>query len=130
MCYACENGLLNVCVRACYLLLVQLEGGLDEVAQGSQLLLLLILGLFDLDAGIGSVVQTQGGQKETLASNCDHEKRQKETTYVVEVSGQLLNVLLQLVGRLQAVLEETATDAPLSFIFQLSRTVPSFGVVS
>lgn len=31
-----------------YLLLVQLEGGLDQIPQGSQLLLLLILSLFDL----------------------------------------------------------------------------------
>lgn len=35
------------CVAA-YLLLVQLEGGLDQVPQGRQLLLLLILSLFDL----------------------------------------------------------------------------------
>lgn len=33
---------------AAYLLLVQLEGGLDQVPQGSELLLLLILSLFDL----------------------------------------------------------------------------------
>lgn len=31
-----------------YLLLVQLEGGLDQISQGSQLLLLLILSLLDL----------------------------------------------------------------------------------
>lgn len=31
-----------------YLLLVQLEGGLDQVPQGCELLLLLILSLFDL----------------------------------------------------------------------------------
>lgn len=31
-----------------YLLLVQLEGGLDQIPQGCELLLLLILSLFDL----------------------------------------------------------------------------------
>lgn len=31
-----------------YLLLVQLEGGLDEIPQGGQLLLLLVLSLLDL----------------------------------------------------------------------------------
>lgn len=31
-----------------YLLLVQLEGGLDQIPQGGQLLLLLVLSLFDL----------------------------------------------------------------------------------
>lgn len=34
--------------EALYLLLVQLEGGLDQVPQGCELLLLLILSLFDL----------------------------------------------------------------------------------
>lgn len=48
-------GLCSVCVRmgvsgceAAYLLLVQLEGGLDQVPQGCELLLLLVLSLFDL----------------------------------------------------------------------------------
>lgn len=34
--------------EAAYLLLVQLEGGLDQIPQGCELLLLLILSLFDL----------------------------------------------------------------------------------
>lgn len=38
----------RVWVRPAYLLLVQLEGGLDEIPQGSELLLLLILSLLDL----------------------------------------------------------------------------------
>lgn len=35
-------------VRPAYLLLVQLEGGLDQIPEGSELLLLLILSLLDL----------------------------------------------------------------------------------
>lgn len=37
--------------RRTYLLLVQLEGGLDQVPQGCELLLLLVLSLFDLRMG-------------------------------------------------------------------------------
>lgn len=43
-----------------YLLLVQLEGGLDQVPQGCELLLLLILSLFDLkmeNAKLGEHIQ-------------------------------------------------------------------------
>lgn len=54
VCWCCALSVLDgvrVGVSGCgaaYLLLVQLEGGLDQVPQGCELLLLLILSLFDL----------------------------------------------------------------------------------
>lgn len=41
----CDRDVTGMCA---YLLLVQLEGGLDQISQGGELLLLLILSLFDL----------------------------------------------------------------------------------
>lgn len=44
--FNCRSG--GVAAWPSYLLLVQLEGGLDEIPQGGELLLLLVLSLLDL----------------------------------------------------------------------------------